>query len=219
MIPYSQGCILLSDRQNTFDTGSKQERIKLLLLGSNGPVIGCAGESQLIENLFANITEEWHLLQGDSYTKFKKIFEKFLEAQMNIRRLTGAGIDPSGVVETILVEVQSGQITSFSATGLIRKKVACNNIVAIPTDFPEVQPYLKIDSKSLLEKEAIDLGEQILRQTCFFNYKVGPPEYHGYDYVKITPAGNFTKNNIVAKFPKLDPSQLIDKVRIVEEAV
>jgi hypothetical protein len=53
---------------------------------------------------------------------------------------------------------------------------------------------------------------------CFLNYNIGPPEYHGYDFVKITADGAFTDTKVEAKLDRLDPSQLIRKVRIEEEA-
>ena len=217
MIPYSQGAILLADRQNTFENSwSKQERLKILLLSPNGPVLGCAGDSQFIENLFATLKDEWTTLQSDSYSRFKSVYTKLSEEAADANRFAGAGMNP--LIETVLVEVQGGRVLAFSAMGPARKTIDCRNLAAIPMDFPEIQQYLRIDSKSLSDKEAIDLGEQILRQMCFLNYKIGAPEYHGYDFVKITNAGAFTSTNVAPKISRLDPSQLIDKVRI-EEAV
>jgi hypothetical protein len=216
LIPYSQGCILLADRQNTYDSGSKQERTKILLQSANGPALGCAGDSRFIENFFASLREKWISIEGDSYNKFKTVYEKLLVETSELNKLTGAKIDP--LVETILVEVQAGKIVSFGAAGPARSRmIDCESIVAIPEDFPEVQQYLRIDSKNLSEKEAIDLGEQILRQMCFLNYEIGPPEYHGYDFVKITPDDVFTDKKVGAKLNRLDPSQLFSKVHIEEE--
>jgi len=217
LIPYSEGCILLADRQNSYDSGSKQERTKILLQSANGPALGCAGDSRLIENLFASIKEKWSSQEGDSYNKFKTIYEKLLVETAELNKLTGARIDP--LIETILVEVQGGKIVSLGAAGPARSRmIDCQSIVAIPEDFPEVQQYLRIDSRSLSEKEAIDLGEQILRQMCFLNYRIGPPEYYGYDFIKITPDGAFADKNVGAKLDRLDPSQLFSKVHIEEEA-
>jgi hypothetical protein len=217
LIPYNQGCILLADRLNSFDSGSKQERKKILLQSANGPALGCAGDSRFIENLFLSIREEWGSLRGDSYNKFKALYEKLILETYELNKLTGAKIDLS--IETILVEVQGGKIVSFVAAGLIRSKIIdCQSILAIPEDFPEVQQYLRIDSRNLSENEAIDLGEQILRQMCFLNYRIGPPEYHGYDFVRITADGTFADTKVEAKLDRLDPSQLIKKVRIEEEA-
>jgi hypothetical protein len=216
MIPYSQGCLLLADRQNSYDRGSKQERTKVLLLSANGPALGCAGDSRLIENLFATLREKWNTLQTDSYNRFKSIYEKLLVETAESNRLTGARTDP--VIETLFVEVNTGTILSFTAAGPARSRTLDGQkIVAIPEDFPEVQQYLRIDSRNLSEKEAIDLGEQILRQMCFLNYMIGPPEYHGYDFVKVTPNGDFASATIPAKLNMLDPSQLINKVRITED--
>jgi len=58
LIPYSQGCKLLADRQNSYDCGSKQERTKILLQSANGPALGCVGDSRFIENFFATIREK-----------------------------------------------------------------------------------------------------------------------------------------------------------------
>ena len=219
LIPYSQGCILLADRQDSYsDSDSKQERTKLLLQSANGPALGCTGDSRFIENLFATIREKWGSLQGDTYNRFKGLYEKLLVETHEQNKLTGARINL--VIETILVEVQNGNIVSFGAAGPLRSRtINCQRIAAAPEDFPEVQQYLRIDSKNLSEKEAVDLGEQILRQMCFLRYTVGPPEYHGYDYIKITPEGVFEGKTVGAKLLRLDPSQLLSKVHIEQEEI
>jgi hypothetical protein len=108
MIPYNQGCILLADMQNTFGSGSKQERIKLLLLGPNGPALGCTGDSQPIENLFAALKEQWNAFQGDFYSRFKSVYEKFLEDTSNVNRFAPEAIN--AWFETILLEVQGEKL-------------------------------------------------------------------------------------------------------------
>ena len=130
--------------------------------------------------------------------------------------MTGARTDP--MIETLFVEVIAETILSFTAAGpALSRTLDCKKIVAVPEDFPEAQQYLRIDSRNLSEKEAIDLGEQILRQMCFLNYTIGPPEYHGYDFIKVKANGAFAGVTIPAKLNMLDPSQLINKVRITED--
>jgi hypothetical protein len=206
---------MLADRADSFDSGSKKERKKILCQNVNGPILGCAGDSRFIENFFAEIQSKWETSEGDSYDRFRSIYEPLIVETYKLNQLTGAKIDPS--IETILVEVQDGRIISFFAEGLSRSRpVECTSIIAIPEEFPEMQPYLEINSRDLSEDEAVKLGEEILRQMCFSNYLIGPPEYHGYDYVKIRPTGALEgeKN---PSLHRLGPAQLINKVRVEEE--
>jgi len=78
LIPYKEGCILIADRLNSFDTGSKHERTKVLLVSDEGPLLGCAGDSRFIETFFERIQQRWTQMHDTSYSKFKSIYEKLM---------------------------------------------------------------------------------------------------------------------------------------------
>jgi hypothetical protein len=198
---------LLADRLNSYRSGSSQQRNKTLLLTPRGPAFGCAGDTQVIENLFQCLRERWNALNGNSYDRFKTIYEELLSTTIRTNQLMGVTVDP--VIETIGVEVLTGSIVAFGAMGVARKSINQNSIAALPEDFPELQPYLQIDSSNLSEEKAIELGKQILSQMCFFRCNI----------IKIKPDGTFEEKFIPPKLTRQEPSQLISKVQVEEEGI
>jgi hypothetical protein len=188
---------MLADRLNSFHSGSSQQRNKTLLLTPRGPAFGCAGDTQVIEDLFECLRERWGVLTGNSYDRFKTVYGELLNEVIKTNQLMGVEVDP--VIETIAVEVTGGLIVSFGAVGVARKSINQSSITALPEDFPELLPYLQIDSTNLSEEKAIELGKQILSQMCFFRYRIGPPEYFGCNIIKIKPDGTFEEKIHSAK--------------------
>lgn len=88
-----------------------------------------------------------------------------------------------------------------------------SGIRAVPENCQEVSNYIGIDTSSLTEEKAIKAGEVVLRQAVFSNYSIGPPEYHGYDLIKVTRDGQFSfSNKEGAIIPRVDPSNLLNHV-------
>ena len=215
-IPHSEGCILLADRQDTLESGSKNEVTKLYVQGVKGPAIGSSGNTHVIQDLYDKIRDKWETEEGNSYDKIKVFYKEVYTGVLEIRTLTGTRVDPH--LEMLIVEAGGGNIAAFCLKGFIRTRIDAGHIGAVPEGVSEVQQYLRLDTSELSEEEAILFGELILRQVAFSNYTVGPPEYHGYDYVKISTDGNFIFEHKKETLPRLEPSELLKKVKIEEES-
>lgn len=215
-IPHCEGCILLSDRQSTLESGYKNEVTKLHVQGVKGPAIGSSGNTRVIQNLYDKIRDRWEEEQGNSCYKIIVFCKEILADVQEIRRFTNMRVNPT--LEMLIVEAGGENITPFCLKGFLPARIDVTHIGAVPEDISEVQRYLRIDTTKFSEDEAILLGEEILRQVAFSNYEVGPPEYHGYDYVKISTDGIFILEHKKETLQRLEPSELLKKVRFEEES-
>jgi hypothetical protein len=192
-IPFNQGCLLIADRQETYDDGSKTNFTKLCSYGDNGPAMGCAGGSDLIRKLFSEVkTIDFSIVENPIKTVKERLEQSITEARENAK-LIGPGIDPTQLrVEFFFVEIQEGTISSKSFNCLWGIKEMDGNIInALPENNKDVKEYL-IDTSSFSKDKAKRLGVEILRQVSLRDSTVGAPEYHGYDVIEITNSGKFS---------------------------
>jgi hypothetical protein len=211
-IPYSQGCILLADRQDTYGDGSKAEILKLFLLRENGPAIGCSGPSTIIRKFYSDLAESKLMPDEGICEQATKILEKiFIDIQRNARYSQNGLRAGDLALDALIMESHEGKITLSKLESLLPYRLDPSKIVAIPR-IPDAERYLNIDTSDFSEKKAIFLGEEILRQVSFSNYTIGPPEYHGYDMIKITNAAAFSVDSVGRTLVKRDASELSDYV-------
>ena len=214
-IPCDNGCILLSDRQNTYPDAQKSEVTKIHVQGELGPAIGCSGGTDIIRSLYTRIMDTWETNDGNVRGRIKDCYEKVLEDARKTLRHVGTIFDPD--LEMLGVEVAEGQLKPFRINVLLDIGLNANRISAVPEGIPEVQRYLAVNTGHLCEGQAILLGEEILRQVSFSNYKVGAPEYHGYDYVRISAEGKFTVEYQEGSLQRLELSEVLRRVKIEGE--
>lgn len=211
-IPHSQGCVLLADRQDSYYDGSKIEINKLRLQDENGPAIGCSGPSTIIRKFYSDLAKSRINPEIDVCDQIKKALENvFIELQGNARySKDGLGADDLAL-DALVIEFQEGKITLSRLESLVPYRLDASKMAAIPR-IPVVERYLNIDSSNFSEKKAILLGEEILRQLSFFYHTIGPPEYHGYDMIKITNAATFSIDGSNRTLVKRDASELLNYV-------
>lgn len=187
-VPYDEGCILFGDRQNSYDDGYKEEVQKLHLQSHIGPAMGCAGDTELIETLYARMRTET-INSRNVCRRVKKLLTAICEELGKTRSYGTAGLYEN--VEMIIVAADDQRLTPFYMHGLVERPIG-EKIEAIPKDNREVRKFLgsqSIDTHTFSERQAILLSEQILTQMVFYNSKIGPPEYHGYDYIRVSKGG------------------------------
>ena len=215
LIPYNQGCLLIADRQETFPDGSKIEFTKLYCHGDNGPALGCAGGADLIRKLYSELRGQDFSTQ-DSFTIIKKKLDQSIKEASKNATLMGPGLDPYRLgIDFLLVELQNKNMVASLFNRLWIRKIDRNKICAIPEENIAVRQYL-IDTTSFSEKDAIGFGAKILRQVSFNNVTVGPPEYHGYDMIKVTNSGKFSFVNEPATFQRLTVNELLNEMNPIE---
>lgn len=219
-IPHVNGFILLADKQNTIrGTIEKNEVLKLHLQSENGPAVGCAGHTLLIQTLFSHLREE-HFAPNQNVcdTIRRKLNQSVDEVTEDARRY-GPGLEEGELRTDMLVfQRNNGNFVLSKFTGLVVTTIAnLLHIQAVPECNPEAARYLDIDTSDLPEGLAIKVGEEILRQMSFGNYKIGSPEYHGYDLIKVNNAGFFATDNIAGTLPRVDPTELLDYILQREE--
>lgn len=215
LIPYDQGCVLMADRQETFSDGSKDDLTKLYCHGDDGPAMGCAGGADLIRKLFSELRGLNFSTQSPLTIIKQQLDQSIREASENAA-LMGPGLDPDRMkIDFLLVETQNDDLVASSFNGLWTRKLDRTKIHAIPEDNVVVKQYL-IDTTSFTEENAIGFGLRVLRQISLHNYTVGPPEYHGYDMIKIDDTGKFAFVSKPATFRRLTVSELLAEMNPIE---
>lgn len=212
-IPHSHGYVLVSDRQDTFpETGAKTEVTKLHIQGNSGPAVGCAGSTSVIQNLYSKMIDTWENLSGKACDRIKSVYTQILEEAANVRSLTGPDIDID--LEMLVIEANNGKIEPFYMFKTFERRISQTHIFSVPQNFPELQHYLGDPILLSTEEDAIRLGESILRQVVFSNYTVGPPEYHGYDVVRISKIGGFSYSKVDPTIKREDLKLLLEHLHL-----
>jgi hypothetical protein len=216
-IPHSHGYVLVSDRQDTFTgTGAKTEVTKLYIQSKTGPAVGCSGSTSVIQNLYSKMTDKWINLSGKACDRIKSLYTEILGEAANVRRLTGSDIEAD--LEMLVIETDNGKIEPFYMFKTFERRISSTHIFAVPQNFPELQRYLGDPIPLSTEDDAIRLGEFILRQMVFSNYTIGPPEYHGYDVVRISETGEFLCSKVEPKIKREDFKLLLKHLHAKTEA-
>lgn len=216
-IPHSHGYVLVADRQDTFTgTGCKTEVTKLYIQSKTGPAVGCSGSTSVIQNLYSKMSDAWENLSGKACDKIKSLYTEILEEAAKVRQLTGSDIEAD--LEMLVIETNEGKIEPFYMFKTFERRISSTHIFAVPQNFPELQHYLGEPIPLSAEEDAIDLGEFILRQMVFSNYTIGPPEYHGYDVVRISETGKFSCSKVEPKIKREDLKLLLERLHSKTEA-
>jgi hypothetical protein len=159
--------------------------------------------------------DNWEKKNGDAGNDYRRIQSFYKELMKDVSFISSERnrtFDPR--LEMLIVEVDEGEIMPFYMLGLMESKIDVPCIKCVPQYFPEIQSYLGLLTDSLSEKEAISLGEGILKQACLFNLNVGPPEYHGYDVIKVSRSGDFSHFRKEPVEKRKDPMELLESIRL-----
>jgi len=193
-IPHSQGCVLIADRQNTRGQGIKDEITKIYLEGDEGPAIGCAGSTEIIQNLYARMRDSGNITNSNIRERVNNLWLEITKNVLKVHSIVGEqGIKYEELdIESLIIEIDGESITPFYMHSGIYRRIDVDSITAIPTGIPGMNAFSKTPVVELSEETAIKLGEFILRQMTFSDYTIGPIEYHGYDFVRVTNDGHFT---------------------------
>lgn len=193
-IPHGQGCVLIADRQNTRKQGIKDEVTKIYLEGDEGPAIGCAGSTEIIQNLYARMRDSGNITNSNIRERVNDLWLEITKNVIKVHSIVGEqGIKYEELdIESLIIEIDRGSITPFYMHRGNYRRIDMDTITAIPTGLPDINTFLKIPVVELSEETAIKLGEYILRQMVFSNYEIGPIEYHGYDFIRVSIDGQFT---------------------------
>ena len=219
-IPYAEGCILMGDRQNSHlrdPEGYKDEISKVHLHGANGPAIGCAGHSYFIEVLYNRLKDDQEITNENICGKIKKnILPKVISDFHETVRYTSLYANTyTSDVEMIVLTKNETRIVPIHLYGFIDMKIDPAHIFAVPRENRGIKKYLEIDSCGFSENQAISLGEELLRQVAFFNFTVGPPEYHGCDLVRVRN-GEFLVQYKQSILTRKTPSEVVNDISRID---
>ena len=211
-IPYSSGFVLLADKQNTVKgTSEKQEVEKLFLYAGNGPALGCAGHTLFIKKLYSLLKEETLAQNQNSCDIIKRKLFDTIGLFTKDATAYGPRLEEGELrTEALLLQRINGTFSLTKLIGLVDYPLDLSHIQAVPELSPEALRYLEVRTSDLSQESAIAIGEEILRQNAFYNYKIGPPEYHGYDLIKIDNQGAFSFCPIKRTLGVVNADEILD---------
>jgi len=210
-IPYKEGCILISDRQDTEEVRNgicKREVKKLYLVSEKGPAIGCSGDTELFLALFEKLRHQTNVNNDNVCDTIVKLL---LELAKQWKDMYG-GIEHSlENIEMFVVTWKNG-IIPYHLHGILPKSIDRARCHGIGTGYSASGPLLNPSTTNLSDQEVIALGEEIMRQVARLNYTVGPPEYHGYDIIKVSKNGKFITDSKPPTIRELDFASIIKEL-------
>lgn len=212
LFPFNEGYFLISDRQNTFGHGHKNKITKIYVQGVNGPAISFAGSSALIRKIIGEVYSST-LTNDNVKDVLKKIREKAFAETITELSMRKVGPKSKDLHLEMFVIIFGENLEFYRLQeGHLIRITDLTKIYIIPEDTPSMRLYQELDTSSLSEDLAIQTGEELLRQASFSNYYIGPPDYHGYDYVKITNDGRFLMQKIEPSCDEVGAADLLGYV-------
>ena len=209
-IPYNGGVNLIGDRLVTYEDGSIREIKKFLVLNDYNTILGCAGDTSLIESFFTQMTDcegiDINNIYNSIRPNLKEVIDQFvaMNATSNVLYYNN--------IEILIVIYVNDSIELHHMRGLAGKRLNNNELNYIPENNSDVQRYTRINTLNFDLKKSTIFGEELLRQASFFNHKIGPPEYHGYDQIIITNEGLINYNNIPPYLNRIDPVEILEYI-------
>jgi len=199
----------MSDRQTTFESQSginKEEVKKLLLINGNGPAIAASGDTELFKALFEEIRRSAD--QDCSTVSNSNIIESlekvFLPTLANkAKSVMGDHSNPLDNICLLVVRFQGEQIVITKMHGLLKDSIGAATCDCIGSGKNAVGSLLVIETSDLTKEQILFWGEEIIRQVAVRDYRVGPPEYHGVDFIIAHQNGKFEVGTIPPKIKKM----------------
>lgn len=215
-VPHKNGYLLVSDRQDThFSSNEKFDFQKIYFNTPNGPAIGFSGSTDLIRIVCSHLGA---VDLTDENTVFKNIQDQIDKDKKNLELEAGkfatVALNPGELKLEMLVlykfeRVKLAKLTNFNCEPLTDLR----RIHAAPDLNPEAKRYLEISTSDLDEREAIEIGREILQQTSLGNFTIGPPEYHGFDVISVSMEGVFTYKHMKRKIEFKSPTEVLRSVK------
>ena len=217
LVPNINGVCIISDKQDSYDDGSVREINKFFLAGPQGPVIGCAGNTRLIQALFSRFVGNGEVNNANVIDRIKEELPRIVRSMAEMSSIGDAHFYDK--IELIIVSFNDGIINSYHMVGLVDRILDITRLSFIPEESMEMRQYVRIDTSEFDETHSLIFGEELLRQASFMNHLIGSPEYQGYHYVVITNEGNFTMHEKLATITRLDPSNIMAHITsiVIEE--
>jgi hypothetical protein len=214
-IPYDDGYFLVADRQNTLDNGFKAEIKKLHLQSDNGPAIGGAGYTSIIQNLYSELGGRDLTACQNICKEIGDTLAQIIAKVYEIDKLTGVVIRSENLSpEMFMVANGDSGVSLFHFYGATYMKIDDLSVIgALAEKNQRITDYLGRNTCKLPEEKAVLLGKEILTQMAFSDNSIGPPEYHGFDLIRITREGKFTA---IPKGPiirKMDASSVFEYIQ------
>lgn len=182
-IPFRNGSLLISDRQNTFFQDLTMEPVdKIVILPNFRSVIGFAGRTPQCRHLIDK------LRRIGTPSSFE---ETYREVYQECRGSPELGFLSDDVELLVVTNKPSGkEFVVRKVLGGLMHEVDNKKCWAIGEGAKYVGPQLQIDTRTTSKEEAEEFGLALLRYVSLIDISVGDPTTYGYNVVVIGDQSN-----------------------------
>jgi 20S proteasome alpha/beta subunit len=200
-VPFKNGSIMISDRQNTYFQDLTREPIdKIVTLPNFRAVLGFAGPTQQCRYLIDQLKRD------KSSLLFEKTYEEVYQKCYGFPELGFRSDD----VELLVVARKSSDrgFVVRKILGAVMNEIYEEKCAAIGGGSKYIVPQLQLSTLTISRDEAEEFGLTLLAYTSMIDISVGNPITYGYNLVFIgTEIGS-----VLTRYPKsLDVKKLLYK--------
>lgn len=190
-VPFKNGSIMISDRQNTYFQDLTREPIdKIAVLSKFKIVLGFSGPTQQCRYLIDQ------LRQFDSSLSFEETYRKIYQACYGSPELGFRSDDVEFLVVT--QKLTGKELTVHKILGAVMNKIDNRKCAAIGGGTKYIVPQFQLNTLTISKEEAEEFGLTLLAYASIIDVSIGNPMIYGYNLVSI----GSEIGTVVTRYPK-----------------
>lgn len=171
-IPYDDGSLIISDRQNTyFDDMSREPINKIIAIPSLNSIIGFAGPTQMGRYLIDQL--RYTILNLTFIDTYRDVYERCYGTPM-------LGFREEDV-EFLVVNIEGGNKKLYKIIGSLTNEIDLDVCTALGCGSKYLIPQLQLEAHSINRHQAEQFGLRLLKYVSIIDIRVGDPLIYGYN--------------------------------------
>lgn len=191
-IPFKNGSLMISDRQNTYFQDLTREPIdKIVILPNFRAVLGFAGPTQQCRYLVDQ------LRHFDAPSSFEETYRDVYQRCYGLPELGFRSDD----VELLVVTYESAGkgLVVHRILGAVMNEIDDKKCAAIGGGAKYIAPQLQLNTLTLSKERAEEFGSTLLAYASMIDISVGNPTTYGYNVVLI----GTSNGSVLTRHPKI----------------
>lgn len=172
-IPFNDGTLLISDRQDTYYNDLRKEPInKIVAISNLRAVVGFAGDTQKCRFLIDQLRRT-------------NLSLSFLETyRQEYRRCYGIpelGFQQDDVELLVVTYNSNNEKVVYNVLGALTNEIDSDKCAAIGSGAKSILPQLQLNTLKIEKEEAEKFGLTLLKYASIIDLSIGDPVNHGYN--------------------------------------
>jgi len=209
-LPFKGGCVLIADRQNTFDDLTAESTEKIFYLSQRQAVVAGCGATDSIKRIVHTV--EHSTSQTPVSLQIQNNYKQYYKELLTNPFLDKETKEALRDVEFLVIETQGANISFYRIIDGLQpvpeeKINQRGEIVAIGSEQGQMilQPQLVLagDLRERELDEVIEFGQALIAYASLTDKKIGDPTKYGVDAAVVhqkEQGVNFEKRQLIAKY-------------------